>query len=439
MSSKRGRGRGIIGIAVIASATILGGCLLGPWDLTPQDQVAKVQLEVSALLVQGKPFDTLWIERPLTFANGYDSSLAFIDSSASRVNVIRTDAAPPETVSYRMSSVDTRAWLPDTAGRDTVRPAGRYRLEARIRWDAAREYPQAHELRTDTLSAETYVQRHYAIRDTAWVPLEALHPALSLGLPPAFVTRALADTLALQLLYDSLESMRSLSRLGVNRDDLRTYLKGGLVMRPLRRGDTAYFIFDPTKVADPDPANPDPISRYSRQWKFTQDLDKRDFGGLALAFEFDTSRARILDPLPRPFGKDKIDLGRLYQPGNSRFLGITAKTDPGDPEYPDTIPWSNRNLDYTGRDVIRFYAVDSLYAEYQRTTNPGFGISLGGGGGSRAPANNAVHYSNIRGGDGYFSAAALDSFEVNLVALKDTIPVSILHAARDKKRDSGGD
>jgi hypothetical protein len=433
-------------VAALALAGLLGGCLLGPWDLAPQDQIAKVQLEVSALLVQGKPFDTLWIERPLTFANGYDSSAAFIDSSASRVEVIRTDASPPETVSYRMSPIDTRAWLPVPGSPDTVRPAARYRLEARIRWDAAREFPQAHAFRSDTLSAEAYVQRHYAIRDTAWVPLEALHPSLSLGLPPALIGRALADAAALRRLYDSLEAIRPLSRIGVGPADLRTCLAGGLVMRPLAKGDTAFYIFDASKVPDPDPADPDPISRYSRQWRFVQDLDKREFGGLALAYAYDTAGARILDPLARSLqnllGTRKIDTARLYQPGDYRFLGLTDKAEPGASGYPDTLAWGNRNLDYTGRDVIYFYAVDSLYTEYQRAANPGFRFAPGGGGGGRVPANNAVHFSNIRGGDGYFSAAALDSFTVHLIALKDTIPVPILRAAslaRDQQRGGRGD
>jgi hypothetical protein len=361
------------------------------------------------------------------------------------VNIIQTDVSPPETVTYRMSSGDTRVWLPDFARRDTVMPASHYRLEARIHWDAAREFPQAHEPRIDTLTADTYVQRHYAIRDTAWVPLEALHPSLSLGLPATVVSLALADTAGLQRLFDSLEAIRPLTRLGVDRDDLRKYLMGGLVMRPLAKGDTAFYIFDPAKVADPNPANPDPISRYSRQWRFVQDLDKRDFGGLALDYAYDTASARILDPLAsslrNAFGGNKIDTARLYQRGHTRHLGLTAKTEPGAAGYPDTVAWGNRTLDYTGRDAIHFYAVDSLYPEYQNASNPNFRFALGGdggGGGNRAPANNAVHFSNIRGGDGYFAAAAVDSFVVHLVAMKDTIPVPILHAASiadDQKRN----
>src|SRR5438445_2892298 len=220
-------------IALAFSVALLGGCLLGPWDLTPQDQVAKVQLEVALMLVQGRPFDTLWIERPLTFANGYDSSVAFIDSAASSVRVVRTDVSPPESVVYLMSSANTRMWLPDPGSRDTVRQGGRYRFDASLKWDAAREYPQQHDMRLDSISAVTSVQRHYAIRDTAWVPIESLHPALSLGLPPGLIAQALADDAALGRLYDSLEVMHSLSAHGLGKADLRTYLEGGLVLRPL--------------------------------------------------------------------------------------------------------------------------------------------------------------------------------------------------------------
>lgn len=429
--------------ALAASVALLGGCLLGPWDLTPQDKTAKVQLEVALMLVQGRPFDTLWIERPLTFANGYDSSVAFIDSASSSALVIRTDVSPPESVSYRMSPANTRVWIPDSGNRDTVRQGGRYRFYAVLNWDAAREYPQQHEMRLDSLSAETYVQRHYAIRDTAWVPIESLHPALSLGLPDNLTSLALADTAVLGSLYDSLEGIRSLSAHGLTKADLRRYLEGGLVLRPLAKGDTAFYIFDPTKVADPNPANPDPISRYSRQWKFLQDLDKRDFGGLSVSYSYDTAQARILDPLTQAlqglFDREKVDTARLYQRGNTRFLGVTGKADPGVAGYPDTLAWGNRNLNYTGRDAIYFYAIDSLYVEYQRGFNPSFTISLGGdgGGNNRRAVNNAVHYSNIQGGDGYFAAAALDSFVVHLIAVKDTIPIPILHAAsieRDKRR-----
>jgi hypothetical protein len=287
------------------------------------------------------------------------------------------------------------------------------------------------------------VQRHYAVRDTAWVPMESLHPALSLGLPPNLIASALADSAVLGRLYDSLEGMRSLSAHGLGKADLHHYLEGGLVLRPLAKGDTAFYIFDPTKVIDPNPANPDPISRYSRQWKFLQDLDRRDFGGLSVSYVYDTAQARILDPLTQGlqglFDKEKVDTARLYQRGHVRFLGVTGQADPGARGYPDTVAWGNRNLNYTGRDAIYFYAIDSLYVEYQRGFNPAFSISLGGdgGGNNRRAANNALHYSNIQGGDGFFAAAALDSFVVHLIAMKDTIPIPILHAAsieRDKRR-----
>ena len=148
--------RGWITKTVLATAVLLlGGCLLGPWDLTPQIQVAKVQLEVGLMLVQGRPFDTLWIERPMTFANAYDSSKAFIDSGKSRILVIRTDISPPDTVSYRMSSLNTRVWLPDSGKHSLIQQGARYRFSALVNWDAARDFPRQHEIRNDTLSAET--------------------------------------------------------------------------------------------------------------------------------------------------------------------------------------------------------------------------------------------------------------------------------------------
>jgi len=405
-------------------------------------------LEVSTMLIQGRHFDTLWIERPLTFSNGYDSSVAFIDTSLTHVYVIRTDVNPHDTVHYQMSSVDTRAWLPKQNLQDTARLVvigGRYHLEAHVNWDRAREYPSEHEMHMDTLRADAYVQKSYAISDTAWVPLEALHPSLSLGLPAKLINSSLADQKILLHLFDSLSSIYSFSKHSITISDFKNYLSGGLVLRPLLRGDTAFYIFDNTKVPDPNVTNPDPISRYSRQWKFIQKLYVPDFGGLAIGYAYDTTRARIIDPQPSPFqsltNKNKVDTAGLYQRGHTRFLGITASTQPGVSGYPDTLSWGNRNLGYTGRDVIYFYAVDSMFVEYNSRTNPGFSFSIGGnggGGGNRRAANNSVHYSNIMGGDGYFSAAAVDSFVVNLIAVKDTVPIAVTHSAsilRDDRRN----
>lgn len=447
MNSKRGYfARAARRAAAAAPAAILGGCLLGPWNLAPQDQPAKVQLEVACMLVRDRPFDTLWLERPLSFASAYDSGLAFVDTAATRIRIVRTDAAPPETVVYRMARAYTRVWLPDSNTHDTVRAGGRYRLEASVAWDAAREFPQAHAPRVDSLWAETYVQRRYAIRDTALVPIEALHPSLSLGLPAGSAGKALADSAALGALYDSLEGIRSLAARGITRGDLRRYLQGYPVLKPLLRGDSAYFIFDPSQAAASD-ANTDRIGRWSRQWYFLQDFDARDYGGLVAQYAYDTTGYRILDPLTQAlqanFGGKPPDSANLFQVSRTRFLGITAKAVAGAHGYPDTLAWGNRNLLYAGRDVIYFYAVDSLYVEYQRSLNPSFGISLGGDGGGRGggggggfgSAGNLVHYSNIEGGDGYFAAAAVDSFPVHLSALKDTFSVPALEQAWRKHKD----
>jgi len=300
------------------------GCLLGPWNLVPQNDVAKVQLEGSTMLIQGRPFDTLWIERPLTFSNGYDSSVAFIDTSLTHVYVIRTDVNPHDTVLYQMSPFDTRAWLPKQKLKDTVLLVGmgrRYHFEAYVNWDHALEYPSEHEMHMDTLRADAYVQKSYAIADTAWVPLEALHPSLSLGLPAKLINPALADQKILTHLFDSLSSVYSFSKHATTISDFKNYLNGGLVLRPLRRGDTAFYIFDNTKVPDPNVTNPDPISRYSRQWKFIQKLYAPDFGGLAIGYAYDTTLARIIDPQPFPSltNKNKVNTVAYINEGTHDF------------------------------------------------------------------------------------------------------------------------
>ncbi len=428
-------------------ALALSGCLLGPWNLTPQDQQAKVQIEVACMLVSGKPFDTLWLERPLDFNSAYDSTAAFIDTNASTVRIIRTDVTPRETTMYSMSLPYTRAWLPRAPGA-VARAGGKYRLEAFIRWDAARTYPQTHAFQVDTLSAEAYIQARYHIRDTAYAPLEAMHPSLSQGLSANTASAALASDAGLSALYDSLDAIYPLRNHGITQEDLSQYLKGYPVQKPLHRGDTAFYIFDASKVKDANPGNPDLISRYSRQWNFLQDLDKRQFGGLVASYMHDTLGNRILDPLNQALqaarGRTSIDSAQQYQQGQTRFLGLTGSVVAGNTAYPDTVAWGNRNLSYTGPDMIYFYGVDSLYAIYQRSLNSGFTVSLGGGGGGGGigrGAGNVVHFTNIEGGDGYFSAAAVDSFPVFLRAMQDTLPLPALHQAwlvRDAKRRRGG-
>ncbi len=432
-------------------AMLLVSCLLGPWNLTHQNSPAKVQLEVSCILVSGHPFDTLFLERPLSFNNGYDSTIGFVDTTASQILVIRTDIAPSETVSYAMSPMDTRVWLPRRRGnlQDTVRIGAHYHLAASIKWDAAHEFPQAHEFHLDSLNAFTYIPTHYHIAQTAMVPIEALHPSLSIGLSLATTSLALSDPNQLQNLYDSLNTLHSLTQNNITKKDLAQYLQGQLVLKPLHTGDSAYFIFDSTQVMGLNSQDPGSISRFAQQWKFIQDIDHKEYGGLISILGFDTSASRIIDPTPSLqslFGDKKIDSARLYQIGNRRLLHITAAILPGITSYPDSVGWVNTDFKYTGHCVLYFYSVDSLYINYQRGINPPQILNLGGGGGgnggggrNRAPAN-IVHFSNIQGGDGFFTAAALDSFVVEMKAVQNTIPVPALHQAwaKDQQRRNNG-
>lgn len=421
-------------VGAMATA-LLAGCL-GPWNVDVNNGQAPVRLEVSCMLVAGRPFDSLWLERPLSFQSAYDSSVSFVDTTRSFLQVIRLDA-PGDTVIYHPDPYNTRLWRPDRL--DTVRIGARYAFRARVRWNASVDFPVNAEWREDTLAAETYVQRLYAINNTASVPIEALHPALSLGLPSGRISLALQDTVSsLNALYDSLNSVKSLSTLNVSVTDFLRYLRGYPVFRPLHKNDTAYYIFDPSSAKDFHTGNSGGIHRYARQWSFLQSFSPLDFGGLLLVGGHDiVNGTRILDPLTKQIHQSlnlKPDSADLYQTGNTRLSQVHAGTIMGVPGYPDTLPFSNLNIDYAGKDVFYFYAVDSLYIHYLAGINSNQGGEDDGGGN----AGNAHPYSNVRGGWGYFTAAVLDSFPVQVIALQDTYSVAALHQAWLNNRSKNG-
>jgi hypothetical protein len=83
-------------------------CSTGPWNTQPGGTVVALpRLIVSNLVVAGRPFDTLWLQRSLLL-NGatYDSTRSFVDTVHSWVRIIRTRtggtghrALPPCTAS----------------------------------------------------------------------------------------------------------------------------------------------------------------------------------------------------------------------------------------------------------------------------------------------------------------------------------------------------
>lgn len=412
-----------------ALATLGLAACNGPWNMQPDEGPQDPKLWVSMLLIADRPLDTLWIERPLLLDRKSDPAVLFVDAAESRIAIM--DPAAGDTLHFRPVEGRAAAWVAeDTAYR--VRRGAWYLLEAGLRWNASKEFPSGADWRNETLTAETRVPAAYALDSTVQVPAEALHPSLSVGLPSAMVTRALAEPAYRQSVYDSLNALpdvRSLAARGITEDDFAAYLEGRTVFRPVGKEDTVYSIYDGTPSTDYTGTS---FRRYSLSYLFTQRIDKRDFGGVILAQRFDSSRARIYSPMYKDIlasvGGD-LDSAGFYQRGEVRPLKVSGSYYSGIQGYPDTLRVTNMEWGYTGRNVLIAYSVDPLYYEYYKGLI-GTGAEGGGGlGGGSSRPQNVLRYSNIGNGDGYFCGAVADSFAINIRAVRDTIPVSALRNA----------
>lgn len=413
--------------ATLAAITLLA--CNGPWNMQPDDGPRDPKLWVSMLLVADRPLDTLWVERPLLLDRKADPAASFIDTAASSLAVLEPEAG--DTLRFRPVPGRSAAWVAeDTAYR--VKRGTRYLLDARLRWNASREFPSGADWRNETLTAETKIPAAYALDSQVQVPIEALHPSLSVGLPAATVARARTDAAYRRALYDSLNvlpGVRSLASRGVGEDAFAAYLEGDAVYRPIDRGDTLDYIFDAAPSRD---YTGDVLMRYSLPVLFSQKVDKRDFGGVILYQSFDSTRARIINPMLKGImashGMD-LDTVALYQRGGVRPMSVRAPYESGMNGYPDTLRVSSLAWGYTGRTVMRAFSVDPLYYEYYKGLI-GSGAEGGGGlGGGSSRPQNILRYTNVRNGEGYFAGAVSDSFAIQIRAVQDTIPVSVLRDA----------
>jgi hypothetical protein len=378
-------------ILLIALGALLASCN-GPWNTSVDDAEVPLNVRVGGILVAGMPFDTVWLDRTQKFQYTYDSTVAFIDTAASTVLVRRLDA--DQVVAYRMADGNRRAWIPvDTAAR--VALGARYRLEADLRWNASRDFPAATEWRTSKLTAETYTPRSYDIADTLAAPIEALVPFLADGVTADEAALFRNDPDSARKLFASYSLFPALSN-----GDLQRVADGLPVWKMARTGDTVWALGDRTKVLD---EKGQEVQRAFRVYGLLQRVDAERFGGLLAIQQFDTAGERLLNPVTQAAleatGRTDPELPGYYQPGNTRTLLLYGKFQPETPMYPDTLLFTSVYLGYTGRSVQRFYSLDSLYIEYYRTN-----------GDELKPSS----YSNVRGGEGYFAGAAVDSLVLHV-------------------------
>jgi hypothetical protein len=80
--------------------------------------------------------------------------------------------------------------------------------------------------------------------------------------------------------------------------------------------------------------------------------------------------------------------------------------------WPDTVQIKNLDIGYTGLNVFYAFAMDTSYAAFAR---------------GQSSTTNVPAYSNIQGGYGYFSGAAVDSLSIYVQSpTADTFAVSVL-------------
>lgn len=423
-------------LTFLGAALALSACN-GPWNMQPETGPQPARLWVSHLLVADRPLDTLWLERPQALGQTGDSTAPFVDAAASQVSVVALETG----VSYAFRPVPglPAAWLAeDTAYR--VQAGAEYALSATVRWNAAPGHPAAEDWRFHRLSARTRVPSVFALHPEMLVPVEALHPSLSVGLPKAVVQAALEDAAARNRLYDSLDALPAapLAERGVSREDFAAYLRGEVTFLPVPRDGAIWYVFDAEQVVDP---SGEKLHRYSLPYLFGQTVDKADFGGMILSQRFDPARARIYDPLSKGIDdalQRDLDSAEFYQAGDLRPLLVGGSYFPDLPMYPDTLRLTNLLWGYTGRNVLVAHSVDPLYFEYYKGSIQGGMDSDGGLGGGSTRAQNVLRYTNVENGDGYFSAAMADTFAFELRAVRDTIPVGALKAAFEKEKAKDG-
>lgn len=388
----------------------------GPWNTLPEDYVEPdPSLRVSLFAVGDRNFDTLWLERSQPLSITYDSTRAFVDSAD-----IRIVAADDGTTLVRYAKVpgSAVAWVPESPVK--VVAGKSYRLKAHVVWNADKNWPRAKTPRTTDLEAVANVPRSWSVDQSAQVPVENLIPALAAGASAADTT-----------LLDSLERKYpgTTAKWNLTRGALDSLAKDIPVFRSFPSGDSLWYIYDDKNLV----TNPDgkQVERAYRNILFRQ-RPGPGFGGVFTVERFDPKGERIEDPVSRELrttlGRTDFrleDSARFYQPGETRYaFGPYPAFAPDVYGWPETYPFSNLTLAYTGRNTIYFYSVEPEYVVYQSQLSR---LAQGD--------RTALPYSNVKNGNGYFTAALVDSFVVHLKATPGvrTFSVEALRGAACRK------
>lgn len=399
----------------ILSVALLGlSACDGPWNMSVDEATSTQSLWVSSIQMAGRPFDTVWIEGVNPFSTAHDPSAQVVDAGG-RVWIIDSTSGKRDSIPYRMLPGTPAAWVP-MPPYDTTKV--RYGADLAFHAEVSRGGA------AQSLSARSYTPSAYHLGDYMGVPMESLHPQLASGVWRDSIKAAVAagDAAAMARFAKAVNDSNGWANVTV--DELASYAAGNAVMFNYPARDVApkyrlWYVTDEATVhPHPSSAVSGDIKAYGRQWIIRQPgRDPVRYGGTAMLLRFNAESAYIDNPLNRQLEKSlgNVDTAGYFLRGDSYLLQVAPAYGGSTPGWPDSILVSGSFVFvYTGIDRIVSYSYDSLYYEFYR--------SLSGSGDGQA-----YRYTNVRGGNGYFTGAAVDSITARIgTTSADTFAMPLL-------------
>jgi hypothetical protein len=378
---------------LLSAALLLLSSCDGPWNTMPHnDPVPDPVLRLSLFAVGGKSWDTLHLDRTQPLDLTYDSTRAFVQSATVEV-WDSTDGR--RAMTWHLATPSAVLWAPDSQA--SVQAGHSYAVHIHATWNADPDWPVSSTIKTTDLVAATAVPASYSIEKQVKVPAEMLIPQFAAG-----TESGPADSI-----LDSLERRMPGWAARWNLDVASVdSLKAGLpVYRVANTGDTLWYISgNDAKVWNPDGKQ---VGRAYRPLLLGQHPGP-NFAGVFTVDRFDPNQAWILNAVTRQFmatlGRTswtRADSAQLYQAGDTYYgYGPYPAFAPDLSHWPEVYTWSNLTFGYTGRNTMYFYSTDTQYIVYQSQLSK-----------QAQGDKTSLPYTNVRGGNGYFAAALVDSVQ----------------------------
>jgi hypothetical protein len=409
--------------AAMAVLLALGACIQGPWDYYPSNPPSFRGIFVSGYVIAVRPIRQVCFERMLGLQEEATEAFPFYDSADVRIGG-----------SFGLKSKElVLTPLPDTPNcfvGDSAELADRnadFSLTARFVWDSAGRKT------VSVITGTAHVPEYFKIHTDAAAPSIAKKG----GIPPGLFRRDTTQSMAQQI--DAINAfvlnlppevlsaipaayVDTLTKLANDTAAAAQYLaKNGKALQGMLfailqatqytydKGDTVTYLNGDFNT----------LSHY-----FSADRSP-DVKAVLITQRFDSASGRPETSFDNPLGGKRPDSGNYYFPGNHRRLLL----------YPDAKgPKGWKLLDsmgivnvwfHTGLNRFFFYGVEQAYYDFHATNTQ----VQGGGGPSDGDPRIKPKY-NVKGGAGFFTGAAVDSFDVNVVTDKYTYvyPLPRIHA-----------